>query len=320
MPAHFTANSNLPLIALVFGGFVMGLSPVLVRLADVGFMASGFFRLALAFPIVAVMAWFAGRSEPAASGPWRLRDWLFLALTGIAFGIDIVFWHLALKYTTVADATLLGNLAPILVAGGAWMLFSERFGWVFSVGLAVALAGAASLVLQKGPGAPPLDRLLGDLYAVGAATAYAAYLLIIRSMRGRVSTRAIIVASTGGSALVLLPFALVSPEPFWPQSMAGWGVLAALAMVCHAGGQGALTYALAHLPASFTSMSQLLQTAIAALAAWVVLSEPLTWGKGVSAVAILTGLWICRAGSELPRRPLMPAAGPVELPARPGPV
>jgi len=77
-------------------------------------------------------------------------------------------------------------------------------------------------------------------------------------------------------------------------SLNGWLILVALAVVSHAGGQGMMTFALAHLPTSFSSMMGLMQTAVAAVVAWLILSEPLTLMMLLSGAAILAGIWICR--------------------------
>ena len=79
-----------------------------------------------------------------------------------------------------------------------------------------------------------------------------------------------------------------------PGSVMGWAVIFGIALISHTGGQGLIIFALGHLPASFSSMTQFIQTAVAALAAWVLLSEPLTVMKVMSAAAILAGIVICR--------------------------
>ena len=78
------------------------------------------------------------------------------------------------------------------------------------------------------------------------------------------------------------------------RSLDGWLILLALAVISHAGGQGLMTFALAHLPTSFSSMMGLMQTAVAAVLAWILLSEPLTLMMLASGAAILAGIWICR--------------------------
>ncbi|MFO1091164.1 MAG: DMT family transporter [Hyphomicrobiales bacterium] len=280
--------------ALMLAGTAMGVSPILIRLADVSAMASGFWRLAIALPIVAVMLPEPKRAPPSSADP--RRDMLLLTFAGLMFAVDIVCWHAAIALTTVADATLLSNGAPIFVTAAAFVFLGERISRRFAMGLALAIAGSVALVVTRAKGVHgPVDRLAGDLFAVGAAMSYAAYLLILRSLRQRITTRRIIVHTTAISALAMLPVALFAPGAFLPGSLAGWATVIALAAICHAGGQGLLTFALAHLPASYSSTTQLIAAVVAALAAWALLGEPIGLLTFLCGVAIMTGLWICHS-------------------------
>jgi drug/metabolite transporter (DMT)-like permease len=77
-------------------------------------------------------------------------------------------------------------------------------------------------------------------------------------------------------------------------------VLVGLALISQVGGQGLITYALAHLPAAFSSVGLLLQPAIAALLAWVILSEPLGVWQALGGVIVLVGIAVARRGSRSP--------------------
>lgn len=295
--AAASRTAQWALVALFAGGAVMGLSPIFVRIADVGPLSSGFFRLILALPVLLVIAGWGSRERAALLAPMALRDRMLLIAIGLAFGLDIACWHLSITYTTVAEATLLAVLTPAFVAIGAWFLFNERFGRLFLAGLVVAMAGTASLVLQKETGAEPVNRPLGILFGLGAALGYSAYMLGIRKLRRTIATPTIVLWTTGLAAVSLLPVALASQEPLLPAGLYGWSILLAMAVISHAGGQTALTFALAHLPASFSSVTQLMQAAVAALAAWLLLGEALTWMKVASAITILAGIWICRTAT-----------------------
>jgi drug/metabolite transporter (DMT)-like permease len=74
-------------------------------------------------------------------------------------------------------------------------------------------------------------------------------------------------------------------------------VLAALALISHAAGQGLIAYALAHLPAAFSSVSLLFQPVMAALFAWAVLAEPLAPLQIAGGMVVLLGIYLARRGS-----------------------
>jgi drug/metabolite transporter (DMT)-like permease len=96
---------------------------------------------------------------------------------------------------------------------------------------------------------------------------------------------------------LLLPAALASGEVFFPQTTYGWLVLIGLALISHAAGQGLIAYALAHLPAAFSSVSLLLQPVMAALFAAVLLAEPLAALQIVGGLIVLAGIYLARRGS-----------------------
>ncbi len=281
-------------MALLGGGVAVGFSPIFARVSDLAPLASGFYRLALAVPAV----WLAIKLGGGALQPLSTiapANRIRLLLAGIAFAADIAFWHLAIAHTTVLEATLLASTVPIMVTFASVILFGEKIRPLFVIGLAVALAGVATLAVQRtGAAAMPPNRLLGGIFALMAASFFATYLLLIANVRRNTSTGTIMFTTTLVSAVAMFPFALALSPSMLSGSLNGWLILVALAVVSHAGGQGLMTFALAHLPTSFSSMMGLMQTAVAAVVAWIVLSEPLTLMMLASGAAILAGIWICR--------------------------
>ena len=272
----------------------MGFSPVLVRLSDLAPLSSGFWRLGLSIPVTGLFALITAPLALRGGLAFTKRDHILAICAGLAFGIDIACWHMALFYTTVTDATLIANLAPLIVTLTAIALYGERPGPIYLLGFALSISGAILLVLQKSGGAEPVNRWLGDLLGLGAAITYAAYMMLAGKLRQTHSAAIVIFYSTFVSGLFMLAIALANGDALLPGSWMGWLVIFAIALVSHSGGQGLIIYALGHLPASFSSMTQFIQTAVAALAAWVLLAEPLTLMKILAALAILSGIVICR--------------------------
>jgi drug/metabolite transporter (DMT)-like permease len=97
----------------------------------------------------------------------------------------------------------------------------------------------------------------------------------------------------------LLPVVLLTGEVWLPQTTHGWSVLIGLALISHAGGQSLIAYALAHLPAAFSTVALSLQPAVAAWLAWVVLGEALSAGALAGAALLLVGIWLAGRASRL---------------------
>src|SRR5215472_8891974 len=134
---------RLALPAVLAGGIAIGFSPIFVRLSELGPIATGFYRLFLALPLL----WLWMRLERRGA---RERadavEWLPIALPGALFAGDILFWHWSITYTSVANATLFANLAPVVVTFGAWVYLREKITGTFLIGLVLAMSGAALLV------------------------------------------------------------------------------------------------------------------------------------------------------------------------------
>src|SRR6267142_3830936 len=227
--------------ALLLGATCIALSPIFVRVADVGPTASAFWRVALAAPLL----WPLVALAPRASA---LRpDWKMLAAAGFAFAGDLGFWHWSIQFTSVANSTLLANLASLFVTLAAWIFWRQRPSPLFLAGLAAALAGVGLLVhtsLQFSASA-----LLGAALGVVTAVFYAGYILAVKNLRDRgAATLYVMAVTTTLTAVLLFPVALASGESLLPQSALGWAKLIGLAWISHCAGQGLIAYSLAHLP------------------------------------------------------------------------
>jgi drug/metabolite transporter (DMT)-like permease len=264
-------------------------------------VASAFWRCALATPLLWLWLLVVPvKAGTHASTPGRAA-WIpssagMTVLAGLFFAADLGVWHFSIVWTSVANSTLLANLAPIFVTLAGWLLWKQRFTRTFLVGMVVAIAGMFVLV---GPNfALGGTRLLGD--ALGALTAvfYAGYMLAIKHARdAQASTARLMAWSTTISAAALLPVALLAPQPFLPSAASGWLVLVALALVSQILGQGLIAYAFAHLPASLSSVSLLIQPVVAALAAWIIFAEPVGPSQFVGGAIVLAGIWLAKKGS-----------------------
>jgi len=283
---------NPALGALLVGASCIALSPIFVRLSEAGPTATAFWRVALAVPALWILVFF--RNHPASGNPSRKTFLLFAA--GLAFAGDLAFWHTSIKLTSVANSTLLANLASIFVTLAAWIFLRQRPAPMFLAGLAAALSGVALLVHTSLHFSP--TGLAGDALGVVTAMFYAGYLLAVKGLRDRgEATLHLMAVSTTLSAVLLVPVALATGEALVPQDTRGWWALAGLALVSHAAGQGLIAYALAHLPAAFSSVSLLFQPVMAAAFAWVLLSEPLVPLQMAGALVVLFGIYLARRGS-----------------------
>lgn len=286
-------------LSALFGGAVgIAFAPIFVRLSEVGPSATAFWRLSLALP--ALWLWMAieGKQRGAPRQPSCMADYRRLTLAGLFFAADLAVWHWSILFTSVANATLLANFAPIFVTLGAWLWFGQRFRLTFILGMATALLGATILIGISVH--LSFQHLLGDLLGLVTAVFYAGYILAVKELRDEFSSATVLTWSGVVSSVALLPIALLSGEGLVAFTAKGWGVLIGLALISQVGGQGLITYALAHLPAAFSSVGLLLQPAVAAALAWIILSEPVGFWQAIGGVVVLAGIVLARRGSGLP--------------------
>lgn len=287
----------MSLIALFAGAICIALSPIWVRVSDVGPTASAFWRVCLALPLLWALLFSLKTKEMKRIG----TSVPLLVVAGIAFAGDLAFWHWSIQYTSVANSTLLANLASIFVTLAAWVLWKQRPSGLFLGGLATALLGTALLVqasLAGSSGTSP-QALLGDGFGVITAMFYAWYLLSVKRIRDLgVATVELMAVTTSITAVILLPVAFASGEPMLPESAAGWLKLLGLAWISHAAGQGLIAFALAKLPAAFSAAGLLLQPVMAAAFAWLLLAEPLSALQFLGGAIVLAGIYLAHRGSR----------------------
>ncbi len=271
----------------MLGAVAIATSPLFVRVSETGPVATAFWRAFLALPVLWIWSAFAQRRHHHRG---FASDRGLLIAAGLLFAGDLAFWHWSIMMTSVANATLLANLAPIFVALAAWLVLRKRPRRLFLVGLATALTGM--VVLIGGDFKPTSRELLGDICGVITAMFYAGYQMTVTRLRERVSTATIMAWSGLITAAALLPLALLSGEQLLPATALGWLNLIGLALVAQVAGQSLIAYAMAHLPATFSSVGLLFQPVMAALFAWALLGESMGWLQIAGGVAVLIGIRI----------------------------
>lgn len=288
-----TSDQRLAMLALAAGALAIAIAPIFVRVSETGPAATAFWRMALAVPVLMMLA---RKNRPGGAKTNVPVRWP-VVLCGLLFAADLGVWHYSITFTTVANATLLANVAPVFVALAAWALFGERITGLFLLGMALAITGAG--LLTGASFSLDLRHVYGDLLGVLTAVFYGAYQLSVARLRRYHAAFSIMAWSSLFSAAGLFAGALALGEPLLPQSATGWAVLVAIALVSQVGGQTLITYGFAHLPVSFSSVSLLVQPMAAAWLAWLVLGETLTWTHLAGAAVILTGIYIARRGSRV---------------------
>lgn len=277
------------LLVLIASACVLGFAPILVRLADAGPAAAGFWRFAFALPWLLAIA-----ARPGGEGIGRPSGWM--ALAGGMLVLDLAFWHYSIAFTSVANATTLTNLTPVVVTLVGWWLFRDRPKALFLVALAAAIAGAVTMSLgaDGGQGSNPP---LGDAFAAVTALWYAGYFIAVKAARGRYSAGRVMLWSTAIAAPGLLLAALALGEQVLPGSWGGWAACAGLGLM-HVVGQGGVAWSLGRLPAALTAVTVLIQPVVAALLGWLIFAETMTPVQMIGGAVVLAAIVLAQWASS----------------------
>lgn len=270
----------------------MGVSPIFVRFAaadGVPAFASAFWRVAFALPVL--YAWALAEERQSGTGTKPSMNWPIL-IAGLLFAGDLLFWHLSILNTSVANATFFGTTTPIWVVLTAWLIFRQKIPRAVPIGMALCLTGGIALIGRS----MELDanHVKGDVFGLFTALFFGLYFFAVQSAR-KASGAA---RATFGLSLVTAPIlaiaALLNGDSFLPHGLSGYAALLAMALISHAGGQGLLAIALGRLPTVFTSFVIFIEAIAAALMAWLVLGEDIVGLQLIGGALILLGIYIAR--------------------------
>ena len=241
----------------------------------------------------------SGLKSPGADGtqaPDLRRAAVPLILAGLAFAVDVGSFHIAINGTKVANATFIGNVAPILAVIGGAIFFEERPPWRVWGALALALAGAWVMAGMVSP-----SRVgYGDAFALAAAAAYASYLLIIKLLRAELDAPTATLWSAAVSAVALTIAALLHRETMIPSTLLGWTIVVLLGVVSHALGQGLTSVAVGRAKVGLIALVILAQPPFSALFAWGVLGEAMTALQMTGGAIILSAVLLSRPATATP--------------------
>lgn len=258
-------GGRLAFAALLGGNIALSLGALLVRLADTGPVATAFWRMLLALPFLAFFAWREGGGRLPPRGAIVIA-----ACAGVFFALDLIAWHIGILQTKVANATLFGNCASLLLV--IWGIMLARKlppGWQ-ALAIFLAFAGSALLMGQSYELSPAY--LVGDLLSLLAGVLYTGYVLLMQRARGALEPWAALTISTVICVPLLLGTSLALGEVLIPRD---WTPILLLALTSQIIGQGLLIWSLPRFSPLVVGLTLLVQPAVAALAGWLAFDERL---------------------------------------------
>lgn len=285
------------LTALVLGASLLGFAAMLVRWSTpAGPLAIGFYRMAIALPSVAWLAWRAHRNGSPGTG--RARLWAGVA--GLCFVADLWMWHTSLHHTSAANSTLLVALAPIWVAVVSVTWMGAKLRKQFWMGVILALAGALVLGFAKGA---RWGTGLGELLGALASLAYGAFTLALGRARRDLSAPEalfwVILCCTAGFGAL----GLAQGEAFHGYPPRAWWALVGLGLVVQVVAWWLITWGIGHVPTNLGAMGLMVQPVATVVLGWLLLGESVKPLQGFGTLLVLAGIAACAFSPPLPNSP-----------------
>jgi drug/metabolite transporter (DMT)-like permease len=270
---------------LLFGNVALAFGPWLVRLSDVGAVAVGFWRLALALPFLLLVAKVAG--QPA---HWPRRALIVtVAIAALFYALVLAAWNAGIRLTKLGNATLFGNTGSLVFAVYGLWLAHRRPSAKQAISLALALGGAA--LLMSSSYELSSKNFAGDLLTLGAGVLYGGYLIFVERGRTELEPLPLLILATLFSTPLLLVISGGLGERIWPHD---WTPLIIFALSSQVIGQGLLVYSIGTLPPLVVGLALLTQPAISAAIGWFAYGEGLSATDAIGAIAIAAALVLVR--------------------------
>ncbi|MDC1150564.1 DMT family transporter [Gammaproteobacteria bacterium] len=276
-------------LMLALGATLIGFAPIFVKWSNLSPAAITFWRMLLALPLLAGFNYavnkkifFKVKSK---------KTIFYAALASLAFTTDLTLWHYSMNITSVANATIIVNSAPVFVALLAFIFYKELPTKGFGKSFLITYTGIIGLIIFSNNYAN--GKILGDFLCMIAALFYAIYLLIISKLNKETSLNIIFYTTFFCCLFSIVPM-LMHSKSFLPISSFEWINLLLMAFLCQFGGQFLITFGIGKISASNGSIGLLMQPLTATLLAALIFSEILNLMQILFVFITLIGIYFAR--------------------------
>ena len=287
MKTNFHRTNYFLLLSL--GAMLIGFAPIFVKLSSLSSSAIAFYRMFLTIPFLFILNYAINRRYL-----FHVKNKstiIYTALASLAFTTDLTLWHYSMNITSVSNATIIVNSAPIFVAVLSFILFKEKLSREFVTSFLITYIGIIGLIYFSNNYTN--GKVFGDILCMVAAFFYAVYLLIIAKL-GRENSLNIIFYTTFFCCLFSTIPMIIGGGQVFPSSSSEWINLLLLAVLCQFGGQYLITHAIGKISASEGSIGLLMQPITATILAAFLFNEILNITQIIFVFFALFGIYLAR--------------------------
>ena len=287
MKTNFHRTNYFLLLSL--GAMLIGFAPIFVKLSSLSSSAIAFYRMFLTIPFLFILNYAINRRYL-----FHVKNKstiIYTALASLAFTTDLTLWHYSMNITSVSNATIIVNSAPIFVAVLSFILFKEKLSIEFVTSFLITYIGIIGLIYFSNNYTN--GKVFGDILCMVAAFFYAVYLLVIAKL-GRENSLNIIFYTTFFCCLFSTIPMVIGGGQIFPSSNSEWINLLLLAVLCQFGGQYLITHAIGKISASEGSIGLLMQPITATILAAFLFNEILNITQIIFVFFALFGIYLAR--------------------------
>jgi drug/metabolite transporter (DMT)-like permease len=282
-----------PLLALALGAMAISTGAIFARLAEAPPLVIAAYRVGLATVLLAPFAFLRHR-QALQRLTWP--DLRLALLSGAFLAGHFATWISSLNYTSVANSVVLVNTNPIWVGLLTPLVTGDRVARATVVGIGVSVAGG--LVIGAGDLAGGGGALVGDALALAGSLCAAAYILIGRNLRRRLSLVSYILLCYGSAAVFLWLAVLGLRLPVAGFSGGTWAAFWGMAIVAQLVGHTSFNWALRWFSAGAIAVALLGEPIGATILAYLIFGEGLTVSKVVGGGMILAAIWLASSAER----------------------
>ena len=265
----------VPVLAVFIAVFAWGIGPLLFLAPSISINSVLFYRVLFWPPLLYLIV----RRNGA-----KLNDKLFrsVLVPGILFGVSTIFGFTAITTTSVANATIIGNISTAMVLFVAPRFLNEKISKSQILLAFTSFAGVAAIVF--GAGNTGGSSLFGDFLALVNALTWTVY--FISSKRRRVDgvdTWQFLFGVSVIQVFVVVPYALLTSNDILQITWRDLGFLIAMTLFSGTIGHSFMLWAQKYVDASVSTLILLLGPVISSAGAWLV------YGQQISLVQVIGG-------------------------------
>ena len=275
-------RDDIHVIAAITAVVAWGIGPIFNKAMSVDTPAIVFYRMVIGAPLMVAVAYRTG-------GGLTRELMKKTALPGLLFALSFLSGFASVKMTSIANATLITTIQPVLVLFVAPKMFNEHLRARQLMYSAFSMGGVLLVVLAAASTSGA--KMSGNLMALLNVVIWTVYFILSKKRRvAGVHSWSYLAAVFVWASVFILPFGLVASNDLGAMNSHDWVYVVAMAIGPGLVGHGLMTWAQSHVDVTLASLLGLMSPVISTIAAWWVFEESLTIWQILGAAVVLGSL------------------------------